>query len=112
MHDLLDKENSDIRAMEAVNLFCYQVKKWIGSFAVVLEGLDVLVFSGGIGENAPAIRARICNGLRFMGIDLDEKLNEKSETIISSGKSKIIVYVIPTDEEFMIAKTICRVLNL
>ena len=112
MHDLLESENSDSRAMEAVNLFCYQVKKWIGSFAVVLEGLDVLVFSGGIGENAPAIRSRICEGLKFMGIDLDEKLNEKNKTIISSARSKVTVYVIQTNEEIMIAKTVCRVLNL
>jgi len=112
MHDLLESENSDSRAMEAVNLFCYQVKKWIGSFAVVLEGLDVLVFSGGIGENAPAIRLRICEGLKFMGIDLDEKLNEKNKTIISSVRSKVTVYVIQTNEEIMIAKTVSRVLNL
>ena len=112
MHDLLEIENSDIRAREAVNLFCFQVKKWIGSFAVVLEGLDVLVFSGGIGENAPAIRSRICGGLEFIGVDLDENLNEKNNTIISSRKSKVTVYVIPTDEEFMIAKTVCSVLNL
>ncbi len=112
MHDLLEIENSDIRAREAVNLFSYQVKKWIGSFAVVLEGLDVLVFSGGIGENAPAIRSRICGGLEFIGVDLDENLNEKNNTIISSRKSKVTVYVIPTDEEFMIAKTVCSVLNL
>ena len=112
MQNLLERENGDFRASEAVNLFCYQVKKWIGAFTVVLEGLDVLVFSGGIGENAPAIRSRICSSLGFMGIELDENRNEKNETTISSGKSKVIVLVIPTNEECMIAKTVCRVLNL
>ncbi len=63
MHDLLEKEKEDIRAAEAVALFCYQVKKWIGAFAAGLGGLDTLVFAGGIGENAPIVRARICDGL-------------------------------------------------
>jgi len=112
MQDLLEKESADIRAAEAVNLFCYQVKKWIGSFITVLSGLDVLVFSGGIGENASAIRSRICEGLECMGIKLDEKKNEKGAAIISLNDSKVIVYVIPTDEELIIAKMVCRVLSI
>jgi len=73
MRDLLDRETQDVRAAEAVALFCYQVKKWIGAFAAALGGLDTLVFAGGIGEkNAPAVRARICDGLGFLGIELEE----------------------------------------
>src|SRR5439155_25738968 len=75
MRDLLAKERDDIRAAEAVALFCYQLKKWIGAFAAALGGLDTLVFSGGIGENAPVIRARICEGLAFLGLHLDATAN-------------------------------------
>ena len=75
MRDLLAREAHDIRAAEAVALFCYQAKKWIGSFAAALGGLDTLVFAGGIGENAPPVRARICDGLGFLGIELDEPRN-------------------------------------
>ena len=75
MRELLDYETQDIRAAEAVALFCYQVKKWIGAFAAALGGLETLVFAGGIGENAPTVRARICEGLEFLGIELEEKQN-------------------------------------
>ena len=71
MRDLLDRETQDVRAAEAVALFCYQAKKWIGAFAAALGGLDTLVFAGGIGENAPPVRERICDGLGFLGIELD-----------------------------------------
>jgi acetate kinase len=77
MRDLLDHEKQDVRAAEAVALFCYQAKKWIGSFAAALGGLDTLVFAGGIGENAPLVRARICEGLGFLGIELNESRNAK-----------------------------------
>ena len=110
MHDLLKAEAKDVRAAEAIALFCYQVKKWIGSFAAALGGLDTLVFAGGIGENAPIVRARICDGLEFLGIELEEKQNSANEGVISSGKSRVAVRVIRTDEEWMIAKTVCRVL--
>ena len=73
MHDLLDREAQDVRAAEAVALFCYQVKKWIGAFAAALGGLDTLVFAGGIGEKAPMVRARICDGLEFLGIGTRRK---------------------------------------
>jgi len=112
MQDLLKAQKSDEKAAEAVEIFCYQVKKWIGSFSAALSGLDILVFSGGIGENAPEVRARICDGLQYLGIELDEKMNERSEKIISASNSKICVYVIPTDEELMIAKMVCRVLSV
>ena len=72
MRDLLEHETQDVRAAEAVALFCYQVKKWIGAFAAALGGLDALVFAGGIGENAPVVRARICDGMGFLGIELEE----------------------------------------
>jgi len=112
MQDLLEHEAEDARAAEAVALFCYQVKKWIGAFAAALGGLDTLVFAGGIGENAPIVRARICDGLGFLGIELEEKQNAASAAVISVTTSRVPVRVIHTDEEWMIAKTVCRVLNL
>lgn len=95
-----------------VALFCYQVKKWIGAFAAALGGLDTLVFAGGIGENEPLVRARILDGRGFLGIDLDEKQNLANAGVISTEASRVTVRVIHTDEEIMIAKTICRVLGL
>ena len=112
MRDLLEHETQDVRAAEAVALFCYQVKKWIGAFAAALGGLETLVFAGGIGENAPAVRARICDGLGFLGIELEEKRNAANEGVISAAASRVAVRVIRTDEELMIAKTVCQVLGL
>jgi len=112
MHDLLEHEAQDERAAEAVALFCYQVKKWIGAFAAALGGLDALVFAGGIGEKAPLVRARICDGLEFLGIELEEKRNAANEGVISAAASRVAVRVIHTDEEWMIANTVCRVLGL
>lgn len=111
MRDLLARETSDQRAAEAVALFCYQTKKWIGAFAATLGGLDTLVFTGGIGENAPVIRARICDGLEFLGIELDQQRNTANAEVISTGASSVGVRVIRTDEELMIAKTVCRLLK-
>ena len=112
MQDLLDREMQDVRAAEAVALFCYQVKKWLGAFAAALGGLDTLVFAGGIGEKAPVVRARICDGLEFLGIELDEKQNTANAGIISAAGSRGTVRVIHTDEEWMIASMVCRVLGL
>jgi len=112
MRDLLDRETRDERAAEAVALFCYQVKKWIGAFAAALGGLDTLVFSGGIGENAPAVRARICAGLGFLGIELEEKRNAANEGVISAEAGRVVVRVIHTDEELEIARSVYRVLGL
>ena len=112
MHDLLEHETQDVRAAEAVALFCYQVKKWIGAFAAALGGLDTLVFAGGIGENAPVVRTRICDGLGFLGIELEEKRNAANAGVISAAASRVAVRVIHTDEELMIARTVCRVLGL
>ena len=112
MRDLLEHETQDVRAAEAVALFCYQVKKWIGAFAAALGGLDTLVFAGGIGENAPPVRARICDGLGFLGIELEEKRNAANEGVISAAASRVAVRVIRTDEERMIAKMVFQVLGL
>src|ERR1700736_2518621 len=112
MRDLLDCETQDVRAAEAVAIFCYQVKKWIGSFAAVLGGLDTLVFTGGIGENAPLIRERICDGLGFLGIELNQKRNAKNAGLISPDGGRVKVRVIRTDEELMIARSVTHVVNL
>jgi len=112
MHDLLDRKTQDVRAAEAVALFCYQVKKWIGAFAAALGGLDTLVFAGGIGENAPAVREGICDGLGFLGIQLEEKRNTTTEGVISAAVSRVTVRVIHTDEEIVIAKAVCCLLGL
>jgi acetate kinase len=112
MRDLLDYETQDVRAAEAVALFCYQVKKWIGAYAAALGGLDTLVFAGGIGENAPVIRARICEGLEFFGIEIEEKQNAANEGVISTQASRVAIRVIRTDEELTIARSVCRVLGL
>ncbi len=112
MRDLLAHEADDVRAAEAVALFCYQAKKWIGSFAAALGGLDTLVFAGGIGENAPLVRTRICDGLNFLGIELDESHNATNGGVISTDASRVKVRVICTDEERMIAQSTCRVLTL
>src|SRR5207245_1876599 len=110
MRDLLAREATDVRAAEAVALFCYQAKKWLGAFAAALGGLDTLVFAGGIGENTPSIRARICEGLGFLGIELNETRNAANAPVISAGR--VTVHIIRTDEELMIARSACRILGL
>jgi acetate kinase len=92
-------------------MFCYQAKKWIGAYAAALGGVDTLVFSGGIGENAPRVRARICEGLGFLGIEIDEKLNAANEPVISRAGGRVAVWVIHTDEEQMIARSVYGVLK-
>jgi acetate kinase len=108
MRDLLTQESHDVRAAEAVELFCYQAKKWIGSFAAALGGLDTLVFSAGIGENCPPVRARICEGLGFLGLELNESRNAESAAVISTDASRVTIRVIRTDEELMIARSVAR----
>ncbi len=109
MRELMKIEDSDNRAKEAIELFCYQTKKWIGSFAAALGGLDTLVFSGGIGEHSPEVRSKICDNLEFLGIELDEIKNRNKEGVISTEKSRVSVHVIKTNEELMIAKLVCYV---
>ena len=112
VRDLLAQEAADVRAAEAVALFCYQAKKWIGAFAAALGGVDTLVFAGGIGENAPLIRERICEGLGFLGIELEPQRNAENATLISPDIGRVKVRVIRTDEELMIARSVVRELNL
>ena len=112
LRDLCASEASDVRAAEAVELFCYQVRKWIGAFAAALGGLDTLVFAAGIGENAPFMRKRICDELGFLGIELNPKRNAKNAPLISRDAGRVKVRVIRTGEELMIARFVTRVLNL
>jgi len=111
MRDLLANEASDPRAAEAVALFCYQAKKMLGAYAAALGGVDTIVFAGGIGENAAVVRARICEGLGFLGITLDEARNAKNADLISTDASRVQVRVIRTDESLMLARAVCRVLG-
>jgi acetate kinase len=103
VRDLLARESSDARAAEALALFCYQAKKWIGSFAAALGGVDTLVFAGGIGENAAPVRKRICEGLNFLGIEIDDEANGRHAQRISTDTGSVTVRVIRTDEESVIA---------
>ena len=111
VRDLLQKQATDPRATEAVEIFCYQARKWVGAFAAALGGLETLVFSGGIGESSAELRLRICAGLRFLGAELDEEKNEAGAPIISTPASRLTIRVIPTDEEVMIARETRRVLE-
>jgi len=112
MRDLIKHEATDVRAAEAIALFCYQVKKWIGAYAAVLGGLDTLVFAGGIGENAPVVRARICAGLEFLGIEIDQRQNAANAGVISAETGRVAVRVMHTDEEVMIARSVCHALDI
>jgi acetate kinase len=112
MRDLLAREADDVRAAEAVALFCYQAKKWVGAFAAALGGLDTIVFSAGIGERSAPIRARICEGLGFLGVELHDARNDAHAAVISTDASRVTVRVIRTDEELMIARSVVRVLGL
>jgi len=112
MRDLMDREKSDPRAHDAIEVFCYQAKKWIGGLSAALGGLDLLVFSGGIGENSPQVRTRICQGLEFLGIRLDDARNEHGADLISLDAAPVAVRVIRTDEELVIARAVCAILKL
>jgi acetate kinase len=105
MRDLLASAAVDERAAEAIDMFCYHAKKWIGAFAAVLGGLETLVFAGGIGENAPQVRERICQGLDFLGIDFDQASNAQSAAMISTPGSRVRVHIVRTDEEVMLARS-------
>jgi acetate kinase len=111
IRDLLAREAADARAAEAVALYCYQVKKAIGAFAAALGGLDTLVFAGGIGENAPVIRHRVCEGLGYLGVALDDNRNTANEAVISVHAAEVAVRMIRTDEEAMIARATQRILR-
>ena len=104
MRELQAAEADDPRAAEAIALFCYQARKAIGGFAAALGGLDTLVFAGGIGENSPAIRARICDGLQFLGVEIDDRRNADAPGLVSSSTGRVAVHVIPTNEAHVIAR--------
>lgn len=110
MRDLLQREANDSRAAEAIDIFCYQAKKWVGALAAALGGLDQLVFSGGIGEHAFPVRARICEGLEFLGIEIDAARNAQNADVISVDGRPVVVRMIPTDEEVVIARSILSIL--
>jgi acetate kinase len=110
LRDLQARAATDPRAAEAVALFVYSVRKQMGAMVAVLGGVDTLVFAGGIGENAPEIRARICEGLAFLGVDLDTEQNAAGAGVISSARSRVRVRVIPTDEELVMARAAVRFL--
>ena len=111
MSDLLARRVDDARAREAVDVFCYQARKWIGAFAAALGGIDMLVFSGGIGEHSAIVRREICEGLEFLGLRIDPELNDRHAAVISARASAVSVRVIPTDEEIMIARTVQAILE-
>jgi acetate kinase len=104
VQELLAREGTDSNAAEALTIFCYQAKKFIDALSAALGGLETLVFTGGIGENAPAIRQRICEGLQFLGIEIDKTLNESGQETISFPSGRVRVRVIATNEELMIAR--------
>ncbi|MBC7764385.1 acetate/propionate family kinase [Microbacteriaceae bacterium] len=110
MEKLLQIESSDERAKDAVDIFCYYVTKSIGALAAALGGLDTLVFTGGMGENAPIIRARVCKNLEFLGITIDESRNQNGERLISAEGSRVGTHVIHTDESITIAREISKLI--
>jgi acetate kinase len=110
VRDLLARQAHDVRAAEALSVFVYHARKAIGALAAALSGLDILVFSGGIGENSPEIRAQICQGLEFLGVAVDETLNASNSPQINVDNGRTQVWVIRTDEESMIARDTARLL--
>jgi acetate kinase len=111
MRNLLNEVDKDARARDAVDLFCYRAKKYMGAYSAALEGLDLLVFTGGIGEHAPAVRKQICEGLDFLGIRLDAARNEANGALISSPESRVKVRVIKTNEDLVIARHVVSTLG-
>ena len=111
VRELFAREKRDVRAAEALAVFCYQARKWLGAMAATLGGVDTLVFAGGIGENLPVIRARICDHLEFLGIKLDPSRNKANASVISKPGTRTTVRVIRTDEELMIARSAAEILE-
>jgi acetate kinase len=110
MRALLEREGTDSQARLAVDLYCYRIRKTIGAYAAALGGLDTLVFSGGIGEHASTVRARICDGLGFLGVEIDTERNARHAAVISTDHARVLVRLIPTDEELVIARAAYRLL--
>lgn len=111
VRDLLKREKKDTRAAEALSIFCYQARKWIGALSAALGGLDTLVFSGGIGENSIPLRARICEGLGYLGVEIDETRNANNAAVISKENARVRVRMIRTDEELQMARTVRTLLG-
>jgi acetate kinase len=111
MRDLLAREESNPACADAVALYCHGIRKAIGGLAAVLEGLDTLVFAGGIGENSPVVRARVCAGLRHLGVTLDDARNAAGPGLISADASACTVRIVHTDEEVVIARETLRILT-
>jgi len=117
MRDLLAEahENDDRRARLAIDMFCYRARKYIGAYLAALGGADAIIFAGGIGENAPEVRAQICRGLEWTGVEIDEEANRRmvggGEGRITTHSSRLAVWVIPTDEELLIARDTFRVVT-
>jgi acetate kinase len=103
MRDLLGREPSDAAAAQAIALYCYLARKAFGGLVTVLGGLDTLVFTGGIGEHAAPIRARLCGDLDWLGLRLDAALNAAHAPVVSTADSRVTVRVIQTDEDLMLA---------
>jgi acetate kinase len=112
MQELLAARKQNPLAALAIEMFCYQARKFIAAYAAALEGLDTLVFAGGIGEHSAEIRSEICTGLSFLGVHLDESQNVAAAEVISAPASKVVVRVIPTDEDLMIARNTIQLLSL
>lgn len=111
VRELLAHEATDARAADAVAVFCYQARKFVGAMAAALGGLDTMVFAGGIGENAPEVRSRVCTELGFLGVRLDAALNAASAAVISAAGAPVTVRVIRTDEEAVLARAAFRLLS-
>ena len=112
MQQIIKIKNKDSKAADAFNLFCYQTKKYIGAYAAVLNGLDTLIFTGGIGEQAAEVRSTICEGLNYIGVEIDVQKNKKNEAIISTKNSFVKIHIIPTNEQYMLASNMCALLKL
>jgi acetate kinase len=111
MRDLLAREATDPHAAQAIEIYCYQAKKYLAAMAAAIGGLDTLIFTAGVGANAPLIRQRICQGLDFMGVRLDATRNEADAPVISADESKVTVRAMKTDEELMIARHTYKVIR-
>ena len=111
MRTLLAREATEPHAAEAIELFIYRISREVGSLAAALGGLDAIVFTGGIGEHAPAIRARVCRAANWLGVEVDDAGNERGGPRISTARSRVAAWVIPTDEELMIAQHTQRLLK-
>jgi len=112
VRDLLARRGTDPRAAEAIDLFCYQARKWVGAMAAALGGLETLVFAGGIGEHSAEVRARVCEGLEFLGVRLESGANAANAPIISAPGGPVSVRIIATDEEAMIARAVYRLMEV